>query len=76
MTRSPISPGLWASERARLEAAALVDKQVMVIHEVPTNSGKPIKSSNAYIGPNLRFMPSHKILRRERAQLVLGGAQT
>lgn len=76
MTRSPISPGLWACERAGLEAPALVDRQVVVIHEVPSNAVKRIKIPSAYIGLNLRFMPSYEMLRRERAQFVLGGAQT
>jgi len=59
-----------------LIAHALADKHVVVTHEVPANSVKRIKIPNACIGLNLRFMTPYEMLRRERAQFVLGGAST
>lgn len=59
-----------------LIAHALADKHVVVTHEVPANSVKRIKIPNACIGLNLHFMTPYEMLRRERAQFVLGGAST
>lgn len=56
-----------------LIAHALADEHVVVTHEVPANSVKRIKIPNACIGLNLRFMTPYEMLRRERAQFVLGG---
>lgn len=57
-----------------LIAHALADRHVVVTHEVPANSVKRIKIPNACIGLNLHFMTPYEMLRRERAQFVLGGA--
>lgn len=75
MTRSPISPELWARERAGLEALVLAGRHVAVIHEVPANSVKRITILNSCIGLNLHVMAPYEILRLERALFVLGGAQ-
>ena len=76
MTCSPISPELWARERAGLEALALAGVHVLVTYEVHANSVKRIQIPNAGIGLNLHFMTLYEMLRRERAQFVLGGAHT
>lgn len=59
-----------------LIAHALAGKHVVVTHEVPANSVRRIKIPNACIGLNLNFMTPYEMLRRERAQFVLRGAQT
>lgn len=56
-----------------LIAHALAGGHVVVTHEVPANSARRIKIPNACTGLNLRFMTPYEMLRRERAQFVLGG---
>jgi len=55
-----------------LIAHALVGQYVVVTHEVPANSTKRIKIPNVCIGLNLRCMTPFEMLRRERAEFVLG----
>lgn len=55
-----------------LIAHALADGHVVVTHEVPANSTKRIKIPNVCSRLNLCFMTPYEMLRRERAQFVLG----
>lgn len=55
-----------------LIAHALQRSCVVVTHEVASNSPKKIKIPNVCIGLDLKFMTPYEMLRREKAQFVLG----
>ena len=76
MTLFPISSAHWACERAGLESLALVDRHVVVIHEVSTTSVKRIKIPKTHIGLNLHVMLSSEMIHRVRTQLMLEGAHS
>lgn len=55
-----------------LVAHALADGHTVVTHEVPRNSLKRIKIPDACIGLGVRCITPFEMLRRERANFVLG----
>lgn len=55
-----------------LVAHALAHEFVVVTHEVPSDSTRKIKIPNAYIGLGLPCISPYEMLRRGRAQFVLG----
>lgn len=55
-----------------LVAHALAHNQVIVTHEIPSDSKKRIKIPNACIGLSIGHMSPFEMLRRERALFVLG----
>lgn len=55
-----------------LVAHALAHEFTVVTHEVPANSTKKIKIPNACIGLRLHCISPYEMLRRERAEFVLG----
>jgi len=55
-----------------LVAHALAHNYIVVTHEVPAESIRKIKISNAYIGLGLPCLSPYEMLRRERARFVLG----
>jgi hypothetical protein len=55
-----------------LVAHALAHGDVVVTHEVPSNSTKRIKIPTACIGLGVKTMSPYEMLRHERARFVLG----
>jgi len=55
-----------------LVAHALAHEFTVVTHEVPANSTRKIKIPNACIGLELHCISPYEMLRRERAEFVLG----
>ena len=55
-----------------LVSHALAHGDVVVTHEVPSNSLKKIKIPNVCMGLGIKFMTPYEMLRRERARFVLG----
>ena len=56
-----------------LVAQAHSEGHTVVTHEVPSESLRKIKIPNACIGLGIKCMTPFQMLRRERAQFVLGG---
>lgn len=54
-----------------LIAHALAHGDVVVTHEIASNSTKRVKIPNACIGVGLKVMTPYEMLRRERARFVL-----
>lgn len=55
-----------------LVSHALAHEYTIVTHEVPANSTRKIKIPNACIGLALHCISPYEMLRRERAEFVLG----
>lgn len=55
-----------------LVAHALSDKNIIVTHEIPSESTRKIKIPNVCIGLNLQCVTPYEMLRRERARFILG----
>ncbi len=54
-----------------LVAHALAGEQIIVTHEVPSNSLRKIKIPNACSGLDIKFMTTFQMLSTERARFVL-----
>lgn len=54
---------------------ALANGQIVVTHEVPSDSPKRIKIPNACKGLSIQCMTPYDMLRRERAEFILGRGQ-
>lgn len=54
-----------------LVAHALAHRHTVVSHEIPSDSRRRIKISNACIGVGVKVMTPYEMLRRERARFVL-----
>lgn len=55
-----------------LVSRALAHSDVLVTHEVPSNSANKVKIPNACIGLGIKCMTAFEMLRLERARFVLG----
>jgi len=55
-----------------LVAYALAHGHVLVTHEIPSDGEKRVKIPNACIGVNVKYTTPFTMLRKERAQFVLG----
>ncbi len=54
---------------------ALAHEYTVVTHEVPANSTRKIKIPNACIGLGLHCISPYEMLRREKAEFILGPAK-
>lgn len=59
-----------------LVAYAKVHQYTIVTHEIPANSKRKIKIPNACLGLGIACVSPYEMLRRERAQFILGSGKT